>query len=301
MDIGGFTGNPSTGLYTRWMQLGTFVPYFRNHTANNTRSAEPWSFGEDVLDIARNYINLRYRMLPYLYSTFHEATQDGLPVLRSLAIDYTYDPVIYRPDFQNQFLFGNALLVMPQISGTAFSKVYFPAGEWYDLYTDTREKGGVERLIPLSPATLPVYVKAGSIIPMQSLVQSTSEQPSDTLVLHIYKGPASQFDYYEDDGISYRYEQGACYRRTIRLDPVTRTITLDRPTGSDPSRFHQLRLALHGFGNEPLKWRKDGTEVAATNFQTSFLQVDPRVDPATACEVKSIVLDNSPEAIVIGY
>jgi alpha-glucosidase len=292
MDIGGFTGNPSIGLYTRWMQLGAFVPYFRNHTGNNTRSAEPWALGEEVLDIARNYINLRYRLLPYLYSTFHEATQDGLPIVRSLAIDYTYDPAIYRPDFQNQFLFGNALLVMPQISGVNASKVYFPTGEWYNLYTDSVEKGGTEKLIELSPAILPVYVKAGSIIPMQSLVQNTSEQPSDTLVLHIYKGPASSFNYYEDDGVSYRYEQGSYYQREIRLDPVTQTITLDKPTGSASSKFHQIRLALHGFGNET---------TITTQTLTSFMQVNPTVDPSTACEVKMVVLNNNNEKIVIGY
>ena len=339
MDVGGFTGNPSAGLYARWMQLGAFIPYFRNHTANNTKSAEPWSFGEDALDIARNYINLRYRLLPYLYSTFHEATQDGLPVLRSLAIDYTYDPAIYRTDFQNEFLFGSALLVMPQVSGVAISKVYLPDGEWYDLYTDAREKGGAEKLLELSPATLPVYVKAGSIIPMQSLVQHTDEQPTDTLVLHIYKGPANRFDYYEDDGVSYRYEQGVYYQRTIRLEPATRTITLDRPTGSAVSRFHTIRLALHGFDGEAVRVsiggkggvrgsareeaiggakseegesakgflkgrvRDDakGAVIATTKFRTSFLHVDPQADPATACDVQSVVLDNSPETIVVGY
>ena len=100
MDIGGFTGNPSIPLYAKWMELGAFIPYYRNHTAYNTKSAEPWTFGEDVLNITRNYISLRYQLLPYIYSNFYESTQDGLPVMRSLAINYTFDPKILSTDYQ---------------------------------------------------------------------------------------------------------------------------------------------------------------------------------------------------------
>ncbi|MEI9935372.1 MAG: TIM-barrel domain-containing protein [Ferruginibacter sp.] len=103
MDIGGFTGNPTVALYTRWMQLGAFFPYFRNHTELNTKSSEPWAYGEECTEITRNYINLRYKLMPYLYSTFYEATQNGLPVVRSLAIDNTFDPEIYNPAYEMNF------------------------------------------------------------------------------------------------------------------------------------------------------------------------------------------------------
>ncbi len=145
MDIGGFTGNPSVNLFARWMQVGAFTPYFRNHTAVNTPSAEPWTHGEEVLEISRNYVNLRYRLLPYLYSTFYEATRDGLPVVRSLAIDYTYDAKVYDAQFQNQYLFGQSFLIMPFTGSATFGKVYFPKGKWYDLYTDNTEQGGTEK------------------------------------------------------------------------------------------------------------------------------------------------------------
>jgi alpha-glucosidase len=94
MDIGGFTGNPSHPFIHPLDTTGRFYSLFRNHTALNTKASEPWSFGEDVLDIARNYISLRYQLLPYLYSTFYESTQNGLPVMRSLAINYTFDPKV---------------------------------------------------------------------------------------------------------------------------------------------------------------------------------------------------------------
>ncbi|RYY26962.1 MAG: DUF4968 domain-containing protein, partial [Sphingobacteriaceae bacterium] len=124
MDIGGFTGGPTPALYARWIQIGAFCPYFRNHTAVNTKSSEPWTYGEEVTEISRNYISLRYKLLPYLYSTFYESTQNGYPVNRSLAIDYTFDPKIYDVQYQNQYLFGPSFLVAPFESGKDFGRVY---------------------------------------------------------------------------------------------------------------------------------------------------------------------------------
>ena len=146
MDIGGFTGNPPPGLYNRWMQLGAFIPYFRNHTALNSRAAEPWVFGEDILDNTRRYISARYTLLPYIYSAFREASLDGMPVARSLAINYTYDSLVYDPRYQNEYLFGDDLLVMPQVSGTTSTKIYLPQGEWYDAYTDATPYGRQGRI-----------------------------------------------------------------------------------------------------------------------------------------------------------
>jgi alpha-glucosidase len=300
MDIGGFTGNPTIGLYTRWMQLGAFVPYFRNHTALNTRSAEPWTFGEDVQDIVRNYINLRYRLLPYLYSTFHEATEDGLPVVRSLAIDYSHDDNIYNTAFQNQYLFGSSFLVAPQESVQQIAKVYLPAGDWYNLYTDAKEKGGVEKLVELSASTIPVYVKGGSIVPMQSLVQNTMEKPSDTLTLHIFNGTAAtSFDYYEDDGESYQYEQGVYYKRTMRFDGAAQTITLDKVTGSGASKFKYFRLALHGFEGNPFSI--DGKALDLVSERFSFMNTAPKEWTPYSYMVKSVVVENKAEAIEIKY
>jgi alpha-glucosidase len=227
------------------MQLGAFLPYFRNHANYNTRAAEPWTFGEDVLDITRRYIGLRYTMLPYLYSCFREASADGMPVLRSLAIDYTGDPLVYDTRYQEEFLFGPSVLVLPQVSGTAFAKAYLPSGQWYDAYTDDRVTGG-ERILELTQDHLPVFIRGGAIIPRSSLVQSTAEAPSDTLEVHCYKGAdTTAFTYYEDDGTTYGYEQGDYYQRTMRLTP--QGITLGRAGGRRPSRFKYLRLVLHGY------------------------------------------------------
>jgi alpha-glucosidase len=303
MDVGGFTGNAGVGLYTRWMQLGAFIPYFRNHTNANTKAAEPWTFGEDVMNICRNYIDLRYTLLPYLYSTFYEATQNGLPIVRSLAIDYTDDPAIYDPAFQDQYCFGSSFLVIPAASGQEYKKIYLPKGEWYNLYSGVFEAGGKETIIPLPANQLPVYVKAGSIIPMQSLVQSTSEKPSDTLTLHIYNGSVpGTFTYYEDDGASYDYEKGFFYRRTIRFDPVSRTITLDKAEGNFSTKFGHIALVLHGFdkgaavqSTDTATLKVNGRPVPLTHSTLSFL------GDGSACAVQLCYFLNNPNHLILEY
>ncbi|HSY61112.1 MAG TPA: TIM-barrel domain-containing protein, partial [Cytophaga sp.] len=208
VDIGGFNGVATPGLMTRWMQVGAFFPYYRDHKAFNSNASEPWAFGEDALDNLRPYVNLRYKLLPYIYSTFYEATQDGLPVVRSLAIDNAFDAKVYDASFQNQFCMGSALMIAPVVSTQNFAKIYFPKNTWYNLYTDNTEARGSEKIVELSMQVLPVYVKESSIIPMQTLVQSTTIQPSDTLILHIYKGMIpNTFVYYEDDGKTFDYEK----------------------------------------------------------------------------------------------
>ncbi len=250
MDIGGFTGGANSALYTRWMQIGAFIPYFRNHTGFNTKSSEPWTYGEDALDVSRNYIDLRYKLLPYLYSTFYESTQNGMPVLRSLAINYTFDPRIFKPEYQNQYMFGQALLVAPFESTKEFGKIYFPEGNWYNLYNDEKYQGKQEIIQPITICQLPVFVKEGSIIPMQSLVQSTADAPTDTLLLHVYNGvKPNEFIYYEDDGRSFNYEKNDFYKRSISFNPAAREFILGGVTGSYKSKFHHIKLIMHAFGH----------------------------------------------------
>ncbi|SDE33213.1 alpha-glucosidase [Mucilaginibacter pineti] len=307
MDIGGFTGNPTTSLYTRWMELGAFIPYFRNHTALNTRAAEPWAFGEDVLDIVRKYISLRYELMPYIYSSFYESTQTGMPVMRSLAINYTFDPKVMDATYQNQYEFGNGIMVAPFESTAAFGKVYFPEGNWYDLYTGTEQKGGQEVTIPLKVDKLPVFVKGGSIIPMQSLVQSTSEMPTDTLSVHVYNGSkANHYVYYEDDGKSFGYQKGDFYKRAITFDPDKHTITFDKADGNYKSHFKYIRVVLHGFqqsasvktGNDKLNLQD-----SAIAFLGATANTDPQGSAASSetCPVKYVTIGNAANRIQLNF
>jgi alpha-glucosidase len=300
MDIGGFAGSPSIQLYSKWMQLGAFIPYFRNHSASDTKSAEPWTFGKDVLDVARNYINLRYQLMPYLYSTFYESTDNGIPVMRSLAINYTFDPKVLYPEFQNQYEFGNAFMVAPFEPNKDYGKVYFPEGTWYDLYSGTKENGKQEKIIELKNEKLPVYVKGGSIIPMQSLVQTTAELPTDTLSLHIYYGnTANSFVYYEDDGKSFDYQKGDYYKRAITFDPAKQTIALNAAEGKYESHFKYIRLILHGFDNTN-SIKSGNTNITLQDGQFSYLGSGNQGAP-TKCAVKYAVINNSKGNIQLNY
>ena len=250
MDVGGFVASPPpTGeLFTRWMSIGAFTPFYRAHSAVNTKAAEPWSFGEDYEAINRNYVQLRYNLLPYLYSAFYEATQTGMPVQRSLAIDYPHDGLIYDGQFQNQYLFGPGLLVAPVASTLPAAKVYLPAGRWYDFYNDELQAGGKAAFVASPLDRLPVFVRGGSIIPMQSPVQYTAQAPLDTLYLHVYRGEApSAYGYYEDDGTTNNAEKGQFFKRTIALDPVARTLELGPVAGTFKSRFKYVEVLFHGF------------------------------------------------------
>jgi alpha-glucosidase len=263
MDVGGFTQVPTRSLFAKWMQIGAFNPYFRNHAGSDSKSSEPWTFGEDILKISRDAVNLRYRLMPYLYSAFADAATTGAPVMRTLAIDYTHDPEVYNHVFQNQYMFGKAFLVAPFESTKQYGKVHFPQGLWYDLYTDEAQAGSADKIVELTLDRLPVWVKAGSVVPVQSLVQSTSEKPLPTLALHIYKGEngLDATSYYEDDGESFGYRKGAFYRRAIAYDAAARTIEIGAVEGSYRSKFDKLDIVLHGFGDAP-KLAVNGKAVA---------------------------------------
>ena len=248
MDIGGFSGNPTQSLYTRWMEIGAFLPMYRAHTSYGTNREEPWDFGEISEDIARRYIGFRYQLLPYIYSNFYESSQDGLPVARSLAIDYSNDSTIYEADYQQEYLFGPSILVAPTKSTDAFTKVYLPQGQWYDLFNDKPYAGNQSIVAESGLNQLPLYVKAGSIIPMQKLVESTAYSSGDTLFVHLWAGTEkNQYQYYEDDGTTYHYQNGNFYKRVIQYDPQNATLAFAKKEGSFSTKFHVITLVLHGF------------------------------------------------------
>lgn len=249
-DLGGFIGNPSKELFTRWLATGVYTPFMRNHAVVNSKHKEPWSFGEETEKIAGDLLNQRYELLPYIYSAFYEATQTGIPVSRSLAIDYTFDDTIYMEKYQQEYLFGNNILVATVTSEQQFCKVYLPEGGWYRLSSGEFYKGKSAVIVESPLDDLPVFIKASGIFPMQSVIQNTGQKPSSTLVLHLYNGlVGNSFTYYEDDGITYEFENGNYYKRTVTFDPETKTIKLSKPEGSYHSKFTAILLDLHDFRN----------------------------------------------------
>lgn len=247
-DMGGFMGTPSKELFVRWLSLGVYTPFFRNHAAKGTNRKEPWSLGEGVEESSVKLISQRYRLLPYIYSAFYTSTQSGLPVARSLAINYTNDEKIWWWKYQEEYLFGDNLLVAPVSCTQNFARVYLPEGGWYRLSSGEFFQGKQELNVEAPLDDLPVFVRASGILPMQSVIQNTSEKPSDTLDLHIYAGKnANSYVFYEDDGQTYNYEKGAFCKRLIRFDPAGKTIFIGKAEGSFTSRFTKMQLILHGF------------------------------------------------------
>lgn len=245
-DIGGFSGDATPRLFERWLSIGTYTPFFRNHKQYGMKRQEPWSFGEDVEQVARRAIEQRYRLLPYIYSTFHQAAQTGMPVARSLAIFYPFDDRIYWQDFENEYLFGDNILVAPVVSTENFCKVYLPAGDWYRISTGVMYHGGQTVLAEAPIDDLPVFARAGGIIPMQRVVQYASEI-ADTMYLHIFFGDRSSiYHYYEDDGLTYNYDRGDFCARQMVYDPAGRQFTLTKAEGSRPSKFKWIALVIHG-------------------------------------------------------
>jgi alpha-glucosidase len=247
-DIGGYIGDGDKHLFSRWIAAGIFSPFLRTHREAYAAASEPWSYGEETEAISRTYIEFRYRLLPYIYSKFYEASVTGMPVSRSLCINYPFDDKIYDPRFQFQFLFGDAFLVVPMESKVDVKRLYLPEGKWYDLYSDKLHDGNLEILNEYPIYRIPLFVKESSIIPMHSLIQTTKEKPSDSLFIHIYYGEIpNEFVYYEDDGESFEYQSGKFCRRKIEFNPVNNQIMLSKQEGSYTSHFKELVFVLHGF------------------------------------------------------
>jgi alpha-glucosidase len=172
--------------------------------------------------------------------------------------------------------------------------VWFPAGKWYDLHTDALQRGGQEHVAELDIRKLPVYVKESSIVPVQSLVQSTAEKPDGTLALHVYKGDVdSSTVYYEDDGESFAYQKGQFYQRTMVYNAAQRSITLGAVEGSYKSKFDKLEIVLHGFGEQPAL-RVNGKDAKTSAATFGFT-------PQGQVKVSTVVTNNDSGKVVVSF
>lgn len=215
-DIGGFGSDTTPELLARWVQVGCFSPLFRNHAALGTRQQEPWQFGQEILDIYRKYVKLRYRWLPYFYDLFHETEKTGAPVMRPLVYHYEKDEA--AKGCNDEFLVGSQVLVAPVVQqGMTKRMVYLPQGTWYDYWTGEKLEGPVwfVREAPLD--TCPIYVRAGSVIPMMEEQSYVDEKPLDTLLLDVYPGQGS-YDHYLDNGEDFAYREGKYHQYRFKVE-----------------------------------------------------------------------------------
>ncbi len=218
-DIGGFTGDPpSPELYVRWIQFGAFTPTMRPHGAHQGR--EPWAFGEEAERIAVEYIRLRYRLLPYTYTIARECYDTGLPMMRPLVLHYPDDPRTHA--LTDQYLWGRDILVAPVVTeGATQRRVYLPEGEWYDFWTGRRMRGGRTITAQAPLERLPLYVRAGAIIPMAPEDRQRTGERLEELTLAVFPGAAPfSFTLYEDDGETTGYRRGEYATIGLHSEPA---------------------------------------------------------------------------------
>lgn len=271
-DIGGFVPTKEfTGeLYVRWFQFGAFCPLFRSHGRTwKLRLPWGWNTGElgpdeiatstggaanpdpselrnaAVEPICRKYLELRYRLMPYLYSAVHEAHDTGMPILRALWLHYPDDSVaVARGD---EYLWGRDILVAPVTEKAATSRaVYLPRGRWYDFWTEEPQEGGREITRPVDLATMPLFTRAGAILPLGPVKQFTSESVDEPMTVKVYPGADGLATLYEDDGVSFGYQKGEWMGIEMRWDDRQRRLDLRLAAGSRfraPARRLVVRLA----------------------------------------------------------
>jgi alpha-glucosidase len=300
-DVGGFSGDATPELYARWLQAAALTPFFRSHVEKGRQDREPWSFGAEVERISRSTIELRYRLLPYLYTLFREHEETGAPPMRPLWFNYPDDYATYNPTpSTEQFMLGRDLLVAPvMIPGEVRRVVYFPRGDsWLDWWTGARYEGGSYATVDAPLERLPLFVRVGATIPAQPVVQHTGEMLRAPLSLIVALGAQPSGEaartqsagrnvsrLYEDAGEGFDYRRGAFRTLAVALDG--NSIRLSRSGAYNVSRPLSA-VELLGLAASPRELRIDGRRVENFNFDAATRRLSLPL-PAENVEEISVV------------
>ena len=249
-DVGGFNGSPSSDLLTRWVEQAAFSPFFRDHAEKGSLPHELWVNGPEQEAIRRRYVETRYRLLPYIYSVAEESSRTGLPVMRPIFLEF---PEIFAPGasfdhWDTEFLLGRSLLIAPQPFGEMMDdySVAFPKGPWFDFWTGDKMPPSAAAAPPIAESvtakpgtkfpevrklhpkldTMPVYVRGGTVLPIQPLIQNTEETPRGPLELRVFPGPDCQGTIYLDDGHTFDYERGQFLRQNLTCEADAKSLRL---------------------------------------------------------------------------
>jgi alpha-glucosidase len=279
-DIGGFAGSPPADLLTRWFEVGALNPIYRDHTAKGTADQEPWVHGPEHEAIRRKFIELRYELMPYLYTGIEEASRTGLPLMRPVFLEYPQASGFYGDD--RDFLFGRDFFVAPVTTEMVDAEeISLPPGDWYDFWTNTRLSSKEKFSLRPRLDEMPLYVRAGAIVPMQPLVQHTGEKPNGPLELRVYL-PAStpgndcRGTLYQDDGHTFAYQKGEILRINYSCQVSNGSVTVTSSTEKNAFQpwWKSAKLTLYGAASTPKEvrigdevihdWRYDGLAHAVT-------------------------------------
>ena len=267
-DIGGFGGDTTAELLTRWTQAGCLLPFCRNHSAVGTIRQEPWAFGQPYEDIIRAAIELRYRLLPYLYTAAAECAFYGWPVVRPLAM-YEPDNPMLR-DIDDCYMLGEHMLVAPVVEKAATAReVYLPQGTWYDFWTGEKWQGGHRIVVDAPLDKLPVFIRAGSALPMWPVMQFTDTQKIETLTIRLYVGDG-ETRIYEDAGEGLDYQQGDYRWVHIQCSEIGKRFVVKKEViGGFMPNYKRICVEIVGLKDEAI-WLIDGKEVEASEKNGIF-------------------------------
>lgn len=259
-DIGGFvSANPDDPayreLYVRWFEFGAFSPIFRAHGTRTTNQNEIWSYGPDAQKILTAYDRLRYRLMPYIYSTAWRVTREGYTLMRPLVMDFRTD--VRAQNIGDEYLFGPAILVAPVTEpGAAKRRLYLPRAQWYDFWTGATQEGGTSVDTPAPLDRMPLFVRSGSILPLGPDLEFAAEKNADPIELRVYRGADGDFTLYEDENDTYDYEKGVYSTIPLHWNDAKQTLTIGERAGRFPGMltnrtFHVVFVAEnHGLGGE---------------------------------------------------
>ena len=244
-DIGGFAEQPQGELFARWIQLGVFHVFCRVHSSGDHGDQEPWMFGEDITDIVRKFIELRYQLLPYLYTAFWKYANEGIPIIKSLVLfDQEDIHTHYRSD---EFVYGDNILVCPIIEPNAKGRrMYIPRGKWYNFWTKKLVVGGREMWVDADLDTIPLFIKEGAVIPKYPIQQYVGEKEFDKITLEVYyKEGKEQSQLYDDAHDGLDYKKGRYSLRTFKVTGKKNEFILQQhKEGKFDAQYKQFTLVF---------------------------------------------------------
>ena len=266
-DIGRFAEQPSAELYARWIQLGVFHPFCRTHSSGDHGDQEPWSFNEEVVDITRKFVELRYQLLPYLYTMFWEYINDGVPMLKPLVyFDQEDAQTHYRTD---EFIFGNQILVCPILEPNAIGRrVYLTKGNWYNYWTNELVSGGKELYVATDYDQIPIFIKEGAIIPKYPVQQYVGEIEIDIVTLEVYyKVGKEKSVLFEDAKDGYDYNKGRYSLSTFTLRGKENDLIIQQhKEGKYETTYKKFRINLIGLPFKIGKIEIDNEEIVLSSI-----------------------------------
>jgi len=266
-DIGGFAEQPNGELYARWIQLGVFHPFCRTHSSGDHGEQEPWMFGDEITNIVRSFIELRYQLLPYLYTAFWHYLNEGTPILKSLVLyDQEDIQTHYRTD---EFIYGGQILVCPIIEPNSRGRrIYMPKGKWYDHWTGKAVNGGREVWVDADIDSMPLFVKEGSVIPKFPVQQYIGEKQFESITLEVYyKEGKAESSLYDDENDGYDYTKGMYSERSFKLNGKPNELILQQhKAGKYITRYQRFDMKLIGLPFKVSKILMDKDELNMDSF-----------------------------------